>query len=116
MAERVLCESPVLVEGGQALRFTVRVGDAQAPAFAIRYQGRVYAYVNECAHIPVELDLNPGRVFDASGQYLVCSMHGAYFSPHDGLCQGGPCRGDSLQALTVEERDGQIWLREDDDE
>ncbi len=76
MAERVLCGSPVLVEGGQALRFTARVGDAQVPAFAIRYQGRVYAYVNECAHIPVELDLNPGRVFDASGHFDLFNVSG----------------------------------------
>ena len=58
------------------------------PAFAIRYRDRVYAYLNACAHVPVELDLVEGDLFDLSGQYLVCAMHGAYYHPESGVCLG----------------------------
>lgn len=112
MNERVICASEDLVDGGLAKRFVTRIYGDEAPAFVIRYQGRVHAYINECVHIPLELDQNPGHVFDMTGQFLVCSVHGAYYSPNDGRCLGGPCRGPGLVPLSVEERDGQIWLRE----
>lgn len=114
MSERVIAQSADLQDSGRAGRFTIEVYQRAIPAFVIRYQGQVYAYVNECAHVPVELDQNPGHVFDMSGQFLVCSFHGAYYSPTQGTCLGGPCRGAGLRPLKVEERDGQVWLIEDD--
>lgn len=38
------------------MRFEV----AGQAAFAIRYQGHVYAYLNQCRHIPVEMDYRDG--------------------------------------------------------
>ena len=114
MKRPVIAQSAELLDSGRAALFQVSVFDRTLPAFVIRYQGQVYAYVNECAHVPVELDQNPGHVFDMSGQFLVCSFHGAYYSPTQGTCLGGPCRGASLRALTVEECDGQVWLLEDE--
>lgn len=113
MNERVICGSEELVDGGLAKRFVARIYGDEAPAFVVRYQGRVHAYINECVHIPIELDQNPGHVFDMTGQYLVCSVHGAYYAPEDGRCLGGPCRGPGLVPLQVEERDGQVWLKEE---
>lgn len=113
MNSRVICASDELRDGGLAVRFTTRMYGSEAPAFAIRYQGRVHAYINECVHIPMELDQNPGHVFDMSGQYLVCSVHGAWYSPGDGTCLGGPCKGPGLVSLVVEERNGQVWLNEE---
>jgi len=111
---RAVCPSEALVNGGVAVRFTARVHGVDAPAFVMRYHDTVRAFVNECAHVPVELDLNPGQVFDQSGEYLVCSMHGAYYAPDSGECVGGPCRGAMLVSLDVIEMDGQVWLIEDE--
>ncbi len=111
---RLICASTDLLNGGPAVRFTAYVQGVDAPAFVVRYQDTVHAFVNECAHVPVELDLNPGRVFDQSGEYLVCSMHGAYYAPDSGECVGGPCRGAMLTPVNVIETDGQIWLIEDE--
>ncbi len=113
MIERVICSSDALQEGGLAVRFTARLYGEEPPAFVIRYQGRVHAYVNECVHIPLELDQKPGHVFDMTGQFLVCSVHGAFFAPHDGRCLGGPCSGPGLVPLPVEERCGLVWLKEE---
>ena len=81
-------------------------------AFAIRFGGRVYAYINRCAHIPTQLDWMEGEFFEASKLYLICSTHGAVYEPESGRCAGGPCRGRGLQPLAVSERDGHIYLHE----
>jgi nitrite reductase/ring-hydroxylating ferredoxin subunit len=78
----------------------------------IRYQGKIYAYLNRCAQIGVELDWMEGEFFDDSGVYLICSTHGAIYEPHTGFCVGGPCKGKSLQRLEIEERDGNIFLKD----
>ncbi|WP_028456569.1 Rieske (2Fe-2S) protein [Chitinilyticum litopenaei] len=113
MSERCLGDAAQLLERGLALKFTVTDHKGvEHQAIALRFEGRVYAYLNECAHVPIELDFNPGDVFDLSREYLVCSTHGAYYLPHTGLCVGGPCPGRRLHGLPVEERDGQLWLKE----
>ncbi|WP_373976389.1 Rieske 2Fe-2S domain-containing protein [Chitinibacter sp. SCUT-21] len=103
-----ICQSAQLAERGLAHRFTV----AGRNAFALRFDGQVYAYINECAHIPIELDFNPGDVFDLSRQYLICSTHGAYYDPTNGFCLGGPCVGRRLTALPICEENGAVWLIE----
>ena len=112
--QRVICASAELTDGGKGLRFTFTRHGAAVPAFAIRYAGRVYAYLNQCAHIPVELDWLEGEFFDKSGLYLICATHGATYEPDTGYCILGPCKGQHLTALDVVERDGNIFLLEHD--
>lgn len=111
-----VCASSDLLERGLAVRFVVRQGERERAAIALRYAGQVYAYINECAHIPIELDFNPGDVFDLSRQFLVCSTHGAYYDPTTGLCLGGPCTGRRLSPLAVIEKDEAVWLLEEKSE
>ena len=110
--ERLICLSDQLDEGGRGVRFTVGPDAETLPAFAIRFGGRVYAYINRCAHIPTQLDWMEGEFFEASKLYLICSTHGAVYEPESGRCAGGPCRGRGLQPLAVSERDGHIYLHE----
>jgi len=107
---KLIGASVALAERGPALRFEVDEGGLAAPAFAIRYGGRVYAYVNRCAHVSLELDFMPGHVFDTSGKFLICATHGARYAPESGRCAGGPCNGRGLEGLPVTERDGRIEL------
>jgi len=109
---RLICAAGDLVDRGRGVRFTVDTMRGPAAAFAVRYRGRVQGYVNRCAHVWVELDWQPGEFFDVSGLYLVCSTHGAAYLPDTGYCVGGPCKGQSLQKLQVEEQDGQVFLVE----
>lgn len=108
----MVCASGALADGGDGVRFEVRRGGVTASAFAIRCEGRVYAYVNRCAHVGVELDWQPGRFFDADGMVLLCSTHGALYDPTTGACLGGPCRGGGLAPVAVEEVDGAVILKE----
>jgi nitrite reductase/ring-hydroxylating ferredoxin subunit len=110
LAARLICFSGDLLDGGPGVRFTVRHEGAEAPAFAVRFQGRVFAYYNRCAHVPIELDWQPNEFFDDSKVYLICATHGALYSPEDGRCLGGRCNGRGLTPLPVEERDGAIYF------
>ena len=113
-AQRVICGSAALAGGGRGVRFTLKRHGEVACAFAIRYGGRVHAYLNRCAHVPIELDWLEGEFFDRSGLYLICSTHGATYEPDTGYCVMGPCKGQHLIALNVEERDGSVYLMEDE--
>jgi nitrite reductase/ring-hydroxylating ferredoxin subunit len=109
-ANRLICASNDLTDSGKAVRFETTDANGQpVSALVFRYQGRVFAYHNSCRHIPVELDLTDGEVFDLTGHYLVCSMHGALYRPDSGLCVGGPCRGQHLVPVAVAEQDGQVF-------
>lgn len=109
-----VCESSALMEGGKGVRFPVTAGGEDSTGFAVRYDNTVYAYLNRCAHVPIELDWNEGEFFESSGLYLMCSTHGALYTPETGRCAGGPCRGGRLRPISVFEQDGQVYWRPDD--
>ncbi|MDO8932088.1 MAG: Rieske 2Fe-2S domain-containing protein [Rhodocyclaceae bacterium] len=110
--ERLICAGDELVDGGDGVRFTVEWRGAAEPAFAVRFRGRAYAYLNRCAHVPVEIDWQPGKFFDFTGLYLVCAVHGALYAPETGACLGGRCDGRGLRPLVLVERDGGVYLIE----
>lgn len=107
---RRICASGELAERGDGVRFELEWKGKIEPAFAIRHGGRVHAYLNRCAHISMELDWKQGKFFDADGEYLICSTHGALYAPESGACRGGPCRGAKLVALDIFETGGSVHL------
>ena len=107
-----ICDSADLCDGGPGVRFDVARSGSSASAFAVRYAGKAYAYLNRCAHRFVELDWEPGQFFEYSRQYLVCATHGALYEPDSGYCVAGPCRGARLVPVAVRETDGAVWLAE----
>lgn len=113
--QRVLvCASDELQERGNAVRFDVLLPHGVGSGFAVRFSGFVHAYLNQCAHVPVEMDWSPGQFFDRSGLYLICSFHGAMYEPETGRCVAGPCRGARLRRLAAREENGQVyWLPDD---
>jgi nitrite reductase/ring-hydroxylating ferredoxin subunit len=111
---RLICASSELVDGGLGKRFVLERQGVPTSAFVVRHHGKVYAYLNQCAHMSVELDWIDGQFFDAAGVYLICAAHAATYEPATGFCISGPCIGASLIAVKVEERDDNIYyLRED---
>lgn len=111
--ERLICHSDDIPESGKGVRFKVAIQGREADAFAIRFGGQVFAYLNECGHLPAQLDWVPGEFFDESKLYLICSVHGALYAPQSGRCLGGRCRGIGLKALAVSEVDGQVYLKQE---
>ncbi len=102
-----LCNSRDIVDGGDAVPFDVAYQGMSCRAFAVRYRGQVHAYLNRCSHVAMELDYQPNRLFDDTGQWLLCATHGAAYSPSSGACVGGPCRG-GLVKIDVSEFDGVV--------
>ena len=84
-------ETPVLV-------FLARPNDACAE--------EVYGYVNQCAHRSMPLDWVEGEF----RENIICATHGAVFRIKDGVCIDGPCPGKSLQTVSLEVRDGQVYV------
>ena len=110
--ERVICSSDALLDSGLGVRFATEYSGRKVPAFVVRYEGQVHAFVNRCPHSQTVLDSDIGRFFESEGLLLTCPVHGATFLPDSGKCVGGPCVGSSLTAITVEERDGNVILKE----
>lgn len=109
-----LCAGEALRDGGDGLRFEVRVGAAAATGFVVRDAGEVRAYLNRCAHVAMELDWQPGRFFDDQRRWLLCATHGALYEPASGGCAGGPCAGrGGLRPIRVRECDGVVYWQPD---
>jgi nitrite reductase/ring-hydroxylating ferredoxin subunit len=109
MDSQPLCASAALEERGRAFVWDVLQYRQPVRAFALRFEGRVVAYVNRCAHVPTELDWQPGEFLDADRRWILCSIHGAAYEPADGRCVGGPCGRMRLMPVAVQERDGQVY-------
>jgi nitrite reductase/ring-hydroxylating ferredoxin subunit len=109
-AERLICASAALADAGGGVRFEVEYFGEKAPAFAVRYAGRVHAYLNRCGHVPMQLDWQEGVFFDSAGRDLLCSTHGATYDTQSGRCLGGPCNRTPLVKLRVEERNGKVYF------
>ena len=106
---QALCASAELEEKGRAILFDVLHYREPARAFALRFEGRVVAYLNRCAHVPTELDWQPGEFLDSGREFILCSIHGAAYEPRSGRCLAGPCGNGRLTVIEVEERDGAVW-------
>ena len=103
-----LCNAAELVDGGLAVPFDVLYAGQTCRAFAVRFEGQPQAYLNRCSHVAMELDWQPNRIFDDSGQWLLCASHGAAYHPGTGECAGGPCRG-GLVKINLSEQGGVVF-------
>ncbi|MDI1309548.1 MAG: Rieske 2Fe-2S domain-containing protein [Methylotenera sp.] len=109
----VILKSEALEDGAKGIRFPLPALGEFVSGFVVRFHGKPYAYVNQCAHVPIELDWNEGDFFTAQKDYLICSTHGAHYRPDNGFCVMGPCKGKSLKAIEVTEQNQEILINLD---
>jgi nitrite reductase/ring-hydroxylating ferredoxin subunit len=81
-------------------------------AFVFWFEGEAYSYVNHCMHMHRPLNCEQDAVFDETGRYLRCSMHGFIFEPKTGECQSPVCLGQHLQALRLQIVDDVVYFAE----
>ncbi|MGH7321909.1 MAG: Rieske (2Fe-2S) protein [Candidatus Rokuibacteriota bacterium] len=86
---------------GSSAKFPLSWRGRQVEGFVVNFDGRVYAYVNQCIHAGTPLDWWPNEFFTEDGRLLICATHGALYQPDTGDCAGGPCGGGSLYRLAV---------------
>lgn len=109
-----LCDAADLRECDGSVTFDVLEWGKPVTAFAIRFDNRAAAYLNRCAHVPTELDWQPGQFWDLDRRFIICAVHGALYEPAHGTCIAGPCPGKRLVPIKVDERDGAIYWYPDD--
>lgn len=81
------------------------------PLVIVRWDDKVYGYINHCPHTPTQLDARiPGQFFNEEHSYLMCDKHGALFEVDTGECFDGPCQGQALSKLSIEVIGGEICL------
>ncbi len=96
-------------DGGFAEIEALVDGDAES-LIVHRNGANARAWLNVCPHAGRRLDWAPGKFLKSKEGHLICAAHGASFELERGDCIAGPCRGDSLRAVAVEVRDGQVVL------
>ena len=104
----VLREARRLREG-DGVRFRILDFGLERDAFAVRFKGAAFAFLNTCRHQSLMLDFGDARFFDEDADALVCVHHGARYEPATGVCVAGPCVGSRLTRLGLEERGGELW-------
>lgn len=108
IADTLLCPLDAIPEDGTTAVENVAALDGDS--VIVQRQGTLLrAWLNVCPHAGRRLDYAPGQ-FLRKNELIICAVHGASFDCGSGLCVGGPCRGESLRALPVEVRGGEVWL------
>jgi nitrite reductase/ring-hydroxylating ferredoxin subunit len=108
-----LCTSEQLKDSAPAIAFEVAYFGRPEAAFAVRFRGRVHAYLNRCSHVAMEMDYQPNEFFDSTGQWLMCATHGAMYDPATGQCRMGPCRGGLIKIEVTEANSEVHWHTSD---
>jgi nitrite reductase/ring-hydroxylating ferredoxin subunit len=90
----------------------IRYKNQHTTAIIFAFDGGAYAYVNHCMHMHRPLNCQEDAIFDETGKYLRCSMHGFIFDPKTGECQSPVCLGQRLQTLRLEYIDDNVFFVE----
>ena len=109
MSPNKICRLDELPANG-AKGMVALIDGKQRNIFIIRWENKVYAYLNWCPHNQALIDQIPGRFFNDEKSLIRCSKHGALFRIKDGYCVEGPCEGESLKAVSTEIREGEVFL------
>ena len=113
---QLIDDAKSLVDGGAGLRFEVEapkspnsISNAMLPAFVLQYDGQSFAYLNQCAHVAMEMDWQHGVFFDLDQRFIMCATHGALYEPESGLCVAGPCTGEQLKSVPLMTHHGKLY-------
>lgn len=94
---------------GRTAKFVLTRAGREIEAFVLDHDGRLFAYVNACCHIPMTMDWVENQFMSDDGRHILCATHGALYEPDSGECVAGPPLGKCLTRVPIEVRDGQIW-------
>jgi nitrite reductase/ring-hydroxylating ferredoxin subunit len=110
MERYFLCHKDEL-KNHQTRSFSVDATDGLVELFVIRLDNAVKAYLNNCPHLGVPLNWQPDEFLSLEGTHIQCATHGALFTLEHGDCISGPCIGQSLIPLNLEQQEnGELWL------
>ncbi len=102
--DRGWVQGPVTSELHDAKPFRWDIGESSV--LLLRFDGRLQAFRNACAHQGLPLD---GGVVDKEARTITCPWHGFRFDCQSGECLTAPQA--QLETLPVRIKDGYVWVR-----
>jgi len=75
-----------------------------------RFNGNTLAYLNQCVHMPRQLNCESNAIFDKQQNLLRCSMHGIVFDPFSGESLSTMCKDEKLIKLQLKTIDDEIFI------
>jgi nitrite reductase/ring-hydroxylating ferredoxin subunit len=112
--ERIASKFPVCpshaLSDGQHIKVQIVFERRDEECLVFRHGGKAYAYINRCVHMPRRLDGEENRIFDDSGRFLRCSMHGIVYQPACGTSVSAMCEGEQLRSVDVYEEAGVVGI------
>jgi nitrite reductase/ring-hydroxylating ferredoxin subunit len=89
------------------------LGEGRDTMFVIRRGDDVIGYRNACPHQDyARMAWRKDAFLTSDRSLIMCSAHGALFRIEDGMCEIGPCVGQSLTPVRLVVRDGEILTAE----
>lgn len=108
----VLCKLSDLPDGGSLGALPNNRGRDRI--VLVRQGSKVFGYINNCPHYDrAPLGWKKDSFLSGDGGHIMCAAHGALFRITDGLCEIGPCLGQSLVPVELEVVEGQVCLTQD---
>jgi nitrite reductase/ring-hydroxylating ferredoxin subunit len=105
----LVCASESLSEKKYIILDLLYQGEPHS-GIVLRFNGKVFAYLNRCVHMPRRLNCERDTIFDEQQALLRCSMHGIVYQPETGESLSTMCHGERLRALRLNEADGNIYI------
>ena len=105
----LICRSDELAERAYVIQPVLYAGKSHS-CIVLRFDGKLYAYLNQCVHMPRTLNCERDNVFDDRQALLRCSMHGIVYQPETGQSLSSLCQGERLTAIRLSESDGSIYI------
>jgi nitrite reductase/ring-hydroxylating ferredoxin subunit len=102
-----VCAASDVVDG-KAKVVAVSRGGPAIELIVVREGATVCAYINECAHNSVPLNLLDDYGVESRAYQMHCDHHYAAFRFSDGYCTVGPCEGESLTRVPVRVQAGRV--------
>lgn len=79
--------------------------------FLCRKDGQIFAYVNQCPHLHIPLEMSADQFLNMERNFVLCATHGALFQIETGECVNGPCFGESLIPVPFKIDQGRILVK-----
>lgn len=111
-ANHVLVGSVEAIKAKRFLVLNIVLRGRPCSALVFYFEEQAHSYVNDCMHMHRQLNCEQDAIFDETGRFLRCSMHGFVFDPTTGECQSPVCYGERLQPLKLKEWDGMLYFAE----
>ncbi len=93
---------------GQTKKFLLEYQGREEECFIVNHDGKLYAYVNRCCHVPMTMDWIENQFFTEDKCYIQCATHGACYVPETGECVAGPPLGKFLTVVPLTIRGDEV--------